>query len=109
MDTRERIRALMEERNWSEYRLAKVSGLTQSTIANIFHRDSVPSISTLEAICRALGITLAQFFAEGDLVELTEEQHELFTQWATLTAEQKDALAHLIRVMKQPLNASTSE
>ncbi len=101
MDTKRRIRDLMEERGWSEYRLAIASGLSQSTIANIFNRNTTPSVATLESICQGFGITLAQFFASGTLVELTEEQQQLFADWVALTKEQKDALARLITVMKK--------
>ena len=71
MDAKARIKELMAERNWSEYRLAIASGLSQSTVANIFNRNTTPSVATLESICAGFGITLAQFFAEGDMVELT--------------------------------------
>ncbi|MDR0936953.1 MAG: helix-turn-helix transcriptional regulator [Oscillospiraceae bacterium] len=96
MDTNKRIRQLMTERNWSEYRLAKESGLSQSTIANIFRRNTVPGVTTLEIICNGFGITLAQFFCEGNMVELSDEQKELFDQWVTLTREQKQLLSELI-------------
>ena len=101
MDAKARIRELMAERKWSEYRLAIASGLSQSTVANIFNRNTTPSIATLESICAGFGITLAQFFAEGEMVELTEEQREMFSAWSTLTKEQKEALQQLILVMKK--------
>ena len=101
MDAKVRIRELMQERNWTEYRLAIASGLSQSTVANIFNRNTTPSVVTLEAICQGFGITLAQFFAEGDMVELTNEQKEMFNAWSTLTKEQKEVLYQLIRVMKE--------
>lgn len=100
MDAKARIRELMDERGWSEYRLAIASGLSQSTVANIFNRNTTPSVSTLESICAGFGITLAQFFAEGNMVELTEEQREMFAAWSTLTKDQKDVLRQLIFVMK---------
>ena len=100
MDAKARIRQLMEERNWSEYRLAIASGLSQSTVANIFNRNTIPSVATLESICAGLGITLSQFFAEGDMVELTEEQREMFAAWSTLSKDQKEVLRQLILVMK---------
>ena len=100
MDAKKKIRELMQERGWSEYRLAIASGLSQSTVANIFNRNTMPSVTTLEAICNGFGITLSQFFAEGDMVELTAEQKQMFTLWSALTREQKDALAQLISVMK---------
>lgn len=101
MDAKAIIKELMEERGWSEYRLAIASGLSQSTVANIFNRNTTPSVATLESICNGFGITLAQFFAEGDMVELTEEQKEMFAAWSALTREQKDVLAQLILVMKK--------
>lgn len=101
MDAKQRIRELLSELNWSEYRLAIESGLSQSTVANIFNRNTTPSVATLEMICKGFGITLAQFFAEGDMVELTKEQQEMFENWRTLSPNQKDAIAHLIAVMKE--------
>ena len=100
MDAKARIRELMADRKWSEYRLAIASGLSQSTVANIFNRNTTPSVATLESICAGFGITLAQFFAEGDMVELTEEQKEMFSAWSSLSKDQKDVLRQLILVMK---------
>ena len=100
MDAKQRIRDLMNERGWSEYRLAIASGLSQSTVANIFNRNTTPSVSTLESICSGFGISLSQFFAESNMVELSEEQKEMFAAWASLTAPQKEALRQLILVMK---------
>ncbi len=102
MNAKLRIRKLMAERQWSEYRLALESGLSQSTISNIFSRNTTPSIPTLESICKAFGITLAQFFAEGDWVELTSEQLEMFRAWSSLTPAQKEVIRQLIDVMKKP-------
>ena len=50
MDVNERIRVLMNERGWTPYRLAKESGLSDGTVGNIFRRNTVPSMATLEAI-----------------------------------------------------------
>ena len=90
MNAKLRIRKLMADRQWSEYRLALESGLSQS------------SIPTLESICKGFGITLAQFFAEGDWVELTPEQHKMFLAWSSLSSTQKKAISQLIDAMKEP-------
>ncbi len=97
MDVLERLRQLMAARNWTRYKLAKESGLSESTIANIFRRNAIPSVDTLEKICIAFGITMAQFFAENDVVELTPELKELFANWRTLTSEQKNAVIVMLR------------
>ena len=67
MDVASRIRELMEERGWTEYRLKEEAHLPSSTVGNIFHRSTTPGIHTLERICKAFGISLCQFFAEGAL------------------------------------------
>lgn len=89
MDVLGRLRELLQERGWSEYRLAQVSGLNESTISNIYRRNTLPTIATLEAICHAFGITLSQFFAEDEMVEMTPDVKELLDAWVPLTSEQK--------------------
>ena len=64
MDCLERIRTLLEERGWSVYRLAQEAGVPQSTLANLFLRNNMPTVPTLERICQALGITMAEFFSQ---------------------------------------------
>lgn len=98
METIERIKYHMQIRGWSEYRLAKESGLSQSTISNIFKRHSLPSIPTLEIICNAFGITLSQFFSDNDdTSSLSEEQKELLNHWIKLSAGKRNILMKLIR------------
>ncbi len=99
MDTNEKLQRLLQEHGWSEYRLAKNAGLSESTISNIFRRNAVPSITTLEAICRGFGITLSQFFAEGDMVELTPDLKRIFDYWVKLTPTQKAAAEHMLQAM----------
>lgn len=99
MDTHERLRQLLNERGWSEYKLAKRCGLSESTVANIFRRNTVPSIATLETICSGFGITMSQFFAERDMVEITPELKELFDNWVNLTPEQKKAANQMLKAM----------
>ncbi|MDO4564668.1 MAG: helix-turn-helix transcriptional regulator [Clostridia bacterium] len=101
MDTHKRLRQLLNERGWTEYRLSKECGLSESTLANIFRRNTMPSIATLEAICSGFGITLSQFFAEGDMVEMSPELKELFDNWVTLTTEQKKAALQMIQALNR--------
>ena len=96
MDVHKRLRQLLNERGWTEYRLSKKCGLSESTLANIFRRNTMPSITTLEAICNGFGITLSQFFAEDEMVELTPELKNLFDKWISLTPEQKKAIYSMV-------------
>ena len=100
MDAKARIRELMDERGWTIYELSKRSGLAQTTISNMWKRNNEPTIPSLRAICNAFGITLAQFFSEGNLVELSSEQQAFFTKWAALSAEQKKMIMNLVSSIK---------
>lgn len=71
-----------------------------SFIGNIYRRNTVPSIYTLETICKGFGITLSQFFANRDVVELTPDMKELFDSWVALTPDQKTAALQMLRAMR---------
>ena len=102
MDVHQKLDQLMQNRGWSAYRLSKECGLSESTIANILKRNATPSIATLESLCVGFGITLAQFFAEGEMIELTPDLKTLIDHWVTLTPSQKQAML----VMAQEMNNS---
>ena len=102
MDIRQRICQLMDERGWTKYELAKRSNLSETTIANLFRRCNAPSIPTLEAIINACGITMAQFFTEGnDPVVLSVEQRDLLIKWSVLPKKQRALFLELISTSKQ--------
>jgi transcriptional regulator with XRE-family HTH domain len=66
MEVLEKIEKLRKEKGWSINYLAMESGLTQSTLNNLYSRNTEPKISTLRAICGAFGITLSEFFKEEE-------------------------------------------
>lgn len=125
MNVTERIEMLMKERGWSIYRLAKETGLSQSTLAHIFRKDSVPTVATLEVICRSFGLSLSQFFAEGgplrtadkstlqdsvtssvsssekaiDSRYLSKEQARLISGWSLLSSDQRELVQVMIDTM----------
>jgi transcriptional regulator with XRE-family HTH domain len=50
------VRALLDMREWSEYDLAKASGVAQKTINNILNRRSVCGIETADSLAAAFGL-----------------------------------------------------
>lgn len=100
MNVQERLLELMSQRNWTAYKLAKQADLSETTISNMFKREQMPTLYTLGRICDAFGITLSQFFAEGDdPVTLTAEQKELLSNWAALSDKNKEILLYLMKHM----------
>ena len=74
------------------------SKLSQTTISNIFKRNNQPSPPTVNAICDACGITLAQFFTENDTANSPNAKSELDSV-AALKEDQREALAAFIKTI----------
>lgn len=96
MNLQSKIRALMEERGWTVYRLAKESGVSWSTIRNMFDRNTEPTVPTVEALCKGLGITLEELLLGEGFTALDDEQKDLLSKWSTLTAENKKIMLTLL-------------
>lgn len=93
MEVLDRIEKLRKEKGWSINYLAMESGLTQSTLNNLYSRNTEPKISTLRAICGAFGITLSDFFKEE------ENDDELIRKVKALSQDNKKALLQLLNSM----------
>ncbi len=76
MDIVERLNLILDRYGWTKYKLSKESKIPESTLSNIFHRGTVPTIATLQAICEAMNINLAEFFSDEELVVMTPELKE---------------------------------
>ncbi len=63
MDVGSRLRELRKGLGVSGNALARMAGVAQSTISEIESGRTVPSINVLNKLCRAMGITLGDFFA----------------------------------------------
>lgn len=102
MDIIAKLNKLRLERNMSVYRLAELSGLNQSTLANTFSRGTVPSVQNLEIICGTLGITLAQFFTEDEIVvRLTDEEAEFFENYKKLPPAIRKSVNDIVNAIVQ--------
>ncbi len=98
MDVIKKIDALREERGWTKYRLAEEATLTYSTLSAIYARNTPPKFEILEMICNAFGITLAQFFANGEeLQTLTGEEKQLIELFRALPRSKREALTVLLK------------
>lgn len=96
MNIMDRIDGLCRQHNLSRYRLSMITGISQSAFSKMARQQSSLSLETIQRICDALGISLAQFFAETDeYPDLTAQQKQLLHSWNSLD-EKKRAYALLM-------------
>ena len=100
----EKIRAYRLERNWTEYQLAEKSNLPQSTISSWYRKNQIPTIPSLEKICTAFNVTLAQFLTEEteNATMLTARQTELLHYYNMLSKNQQHIIIELLQSMGCP-------
>ena len=97
-----RIKELCKKRGYTKYRLAQITGMTQTALGNILNQKSLPTIVNLERICDAFGITLAQFFTDdGSKLNLTQDQQEILDIWDDLESKEIEILIGFIRSLKK--------
>lgn len=95
-----RLKELCGKQRITVYRLSQMTGITQTVLGKIIKGKSVPTIQTLDRICEALGISLAQFFAEDELPGLSEDQQEFVETWNGLNAADRDRLMQIVRTFQ---------
>ena len=97
-----RVKELCEKYHVSKYRLAQLTGMSQTAVGNIMKMESIPTIPTLEKICDAFGITLAQFFTkDGIRPDLSAGQLELVETWEYLDDKEREILLTFVRSLQK--------
>lgn len=96
-----RIKELCDKQQITKYRLSQMTGVTQTVLSRIIKGENVPTIQTIEKICFALNISLAQFFAKDENPpDLTAEQKEIIETWNGLNPEERERLMKIIRTFQ---------
>jgi transcriptional regulator with XRE-family HTH domain len=62
----ERLRALREEKKFSQGDIEKKTGLLRCYVSRVENGHTVPSVETLEKFARALEVPMYQLFYEGE-------------------------------------------
>ncbi|MEG0146614.1 MAG: transcriptional regulator, partial [Clostridia bacterium] len=67
-------------------------------ISSWYRKNMLPSVGSLEKICKGLGVSMAQFFAENrETTILSEEQQQLLENWNRLSPKQRESLLSFLK------------
>lgn len=98
----EKIESICEKKGISKYKLAHDASIPYTTLTNMFKKDTMPTLPTLQKICEGLDITMAQFFAEDETrVDLTEMQKELLSLWDSLSLDMQSRVIGYLEGLKE--------
>lgn len=98
MNISSEITKLRESVGWSKNKLAKESGLSQAYISQLEAGQKQPTIDSLGRICSALGLTLSEFFSEGNKL-LSPDIAQLVNHASKLTPIQRELISSVMREM----------
>ena len=81
----------------TQYGLAKSTGLSQPYVNSLFRGQRKPPIETLEKLCAALGVTLAEFFSEDKPPDPDEAR--LLAAFRRLPKDKQDTVVTMIEAL----------
>ena len=101
-----KIQELLDERNWSLYKLAQLSDIKYSSLSSLFAKNHQPTVATLEKICTGFHITLSEFFEEKspyrcDTPNITDEELSLLNSFRSLSKKDKSKCIDIIEILKK--------
>lgn len=99
-----KIKSLLEERNWSMYKLAKESDIPYSSLNTLFQKNNQPTLSTLEKICNGFNISMYEFFSDyppyrQDSFKLADDEQELLLIYQQINSSNQKLLLQIAKLM----------
>lgn len=104
MNIPQRIDELCQIHQMSKYRLAKLTGISQSAFSKLSRQQSSLSIDSIQRICNAFGISLSQFFEESEpkpILPPPEQELQLLSYWNRLSKEKKEYVLLMIEKLNE--------
>lgn len=84
------------------YKLVRDTGVSSSTVNGFIKGKTKPRIDTLLILCNLLGITMADFFEEGETgAQLTKEEEELLIIYRVLPQDKRARLNYYTKMLAQ--------
>lgn len=97
-----RINELRVKNGLSKASLAKLTGVTPTTVSNWSNKGYVPSLDVIERVCVAVGIPFESFFVGLGKTENENAESDFINEWRFLTDEQKKTVSDVIDTFNLP-------
>lgn len=103
-ETLQKIQELLDERDWSLYRLAKESGIPYASLSSLFQKNNQPTVSTLRRICAGFDISMAEFFSDDTPyrkpeIELSTNEKDMIKSYRNLNRTNKKIILEMMKVL----------
>ena len=115
MNFSQRLTALLEERGWTQYRLAKNMDISQSTVSHWLNGEGMPQKHTLKRLAETLDVEVSYFTApdvimmldkktvpvtEDGLQRLDDDERVLLEHYRTMTEDDRERMQDFARRLK---------
>ncbi len=92
---------MIAEKGMSQTELAKKVGISKNTIQNWKNEKVYPSLTVIDKICEATGITAEQFFYGMGRRDKLNSADKFLDGWRLLNEEEKAAVLQTIKAFKR--------
>lgn len=100
IDVVNRIKELMEKKNWSCYELSAQTGISTNAIYDWFKIGASPSLGNIVKICEAMGLSLELFFCGETAYRLNADENKILQEWLSLSDFERKAVKDLIECFR---------
>ena len=94
MNVGKRIKELRTQAGYTQNKLAEWAGVSQTHLRRVELGEADITVNHLRLICDALGVSLKEFFNDG------ENQEELSSAAASLSPKQKQQLVSFLKSLR---------
>ncbi|MFI3214948.1 MAG: helix-turn-helix transcriptional regulator [Eubacteriales bacterium] len=102
MNISEKFISLRKSKDYSIYKLSRVSDISENYIRNIEKGSSQPSVFILEKLLLALGTTVSEFFNESEeVIYPTPFEKDLVESVRMLNEEEATALLNMVKLLRK--------
>jgi transcriptional regulator with XRE-family HTH domain len=100
LDIKEKITKIRKQKGWSLSKLATQAGLTTTTVYNWYNdKNATPSRDSIEDVCVAFGVSVAEFYADVEMDNLTEKEIRLLQLFRKIPEKEREKALSMLELL----------